>query len=119
VKNACVTRYGLVNDEVRKKVWPLLLNVETLNSKALGRGSPLSSKNSTKGPDSTFGSMMSERDTQITKPSSTTLSFLPISEDTSWKTHLKRHREDDQIEKDIRRSLNQMDICEIMPKQQK
>ena len=30
LKAACISRHGLVNDDLRKKIWPLLLNVETL-----------------------------------------------------------------------------------------
>jgi hypothetical protein len=31
LREACLSKYGLVSDEIRKKVWPLLLNVEVLH----------------------------------------------------------------------------------------
>jgi len=32
----CLTRHGLVNDEIRKKVWPILLNLDAIYVKDHG-----------------------------------------------------------------------------------
>ena len=71
LRDLCVTKHGLVNEELRRKIWPLLLNanimVETSES---------------------------------------------LMQDSSWKTLAKpKHRDSDQIEKDINRSLNTFEEC--------
>lgn len=30
IRNFCVTKHGLVNEDIRRKVWPLLLNTQTI-----------------------------------------------------------------------------------------
>jgi len=32
LRKLCVTKHGLVNDEIRKIVWPILLNAESIIS---------------------------------------------------------------------------------------
>jgi hypothetical protein len=39
LKEECISKYGLVNDEMRRKIWPLLLNLDVLNKEEETRGS--------------------------------------------------------------------------------
>lgn len=43
-----MSKYGLVNDEVRKRVWPLLLNVNFLNEENLDQSTDFSNSESNK-----------------------------------------------------------------------
>jgi hypothetical protein len=36
LRSACITRHGLVNDELRKIVWPILLNIDAIYEKDHG-----------------------------------------------------------------------------------
>ena len=36
LRNACITRHGLVNEELRKIVWPILLNIDAIYEKDHG-----------------------------------------------------------------------------------
>jgi hypothetical protein len=36
LREACISKNGLVNDEIRKKVWPILLNIEAIYEKDHG-----------------------------------------------------------------------------------
>ena len=34
IRQFCISRHGLVNEDIRRKVWPLLLNAEVLNDES-------------------------------------------------------------------------------------
>jgi hypothetical protein len=33
LRKLCLSKHGLVNDDIRKKVWPILLNLEVIENK--------------------------------------------------------------------------------------
>ena len=82
LRRLCVTKHGLVNDQLRHKVWPILLNVESIINEI----------------------QEGVKDNII--------DVKNLSSDTSWQKQGKlKHRESDQIAKDVNRSLNTFDLC--------
>jgi len=80
-----LSKHGLVNDDIRKKVWPILLNLEILenkNAKALKEDFEWQSKNN------------------IYKFIFLVLEYSKVE-----------YRDYHQIDVDIKRSLNTFDVC--------
>ena len=40
LRELCLTKHGLVNDDIRMKAWPLLLNVDVLEADAATKAAP-------------------------------------------------------------------------------
>ena len=80
-----MSKHGLVNDDIRKKVWPILLNIEILekkNAKALKEDFEWQSKNN------------------LCKFIFLVLEYSKVE-----------YRDYHQIDVDIKRSLNTFDVC--------
>eukprot|EP00347_Sterkiella_histriomuscorum_P004072 403361850 len=96
LRKLCISKHGLVNDEIRRIVWPILLNTENLAE--------------FKYECCNNQSMNSTEDKK---------DYLSLKDQTEWKTWIKnekQHRDYDQIDKDIRRSLNSFNVCKSYSK---
>lgn len=80
LRQMCVTKHGLINDDIRRQLWPILLNAEVITGKTIQE----------------------------------------LKEDTSWKQFSRvKHRDSDQIAKDVARSMNFFNECKRWRKEQK
>ena len=80
LRNMCVSKHGLINSDIRRVVWPILLNAEIISGKDISS----------------------------------------LSDDNSWLPHSQiKHKESEQIAKDINRSLNSFNECKAWTKELK
>ncbi|TNV79466.1 hypothetical protein FGO68_gene4577 [Halteria grandinella] len=95
LREATMTKYGLVNDETRIKVWPILLGIEQLYKEEVQQSNDY-------------------------KKVSLVNSYEKYKSDRQWiKYAQKQHKDAQQIEKDILRSLNSFDVCQEFTKSTK
>lgn len=69
-----MTHHGLVNDDVRKRVWPLLLNVELIREEEDSQ--IMDSSRSSNGKSPSSGNLTSKN----------TFRFYRIAEESAWKS---------------------------------
>ena len=82
----CLTKFGLVNNDIRKKVWPLILNLHSL-------------ENAAKKPDGTISKNL----VAISERLATSVDWVSLAK--------KPHKEYNQVNVDVLRSLNTFDVC--------
>jgi len=101
IKQACLSEHGLVNEETRRIVWPILLNLDTLYPEQactpIGDNAKHSGMHHLRNMHKTI-----ERETEW-------ISMLFLS--FSYLEYVKTHKDSVQIQKDIERSLNSFDMC--------
>ncbi|CDW79148.1 tbc1 domain family member 20 [Stylonychia lemnae] len=105
LKQECLSKYGLLDNENRLKAWPLLLNANILvDDNGVSQNESLISSRTTIDSNRSF------------KP---TEKIKSLKQEIDWAKFIKPHRDSDQIDKDIKRSLNTYDICKSYEKSNK